>query len=81
MATSKKTSDNFNFETSVEELNKIVSTMEQGDLPLEKSLEYFEQGVGLINQCQKALDTAQQKVDILTQSQSNDTLEPFNSDE
>lgn len=58
--------DAFNFEKSLEQLNTLVDTMEQGDLPLEKSLQYFEDGVKLIKQCQKALSDAEQKVTILT---------------
>lgn len=58
--------DAFNFEKSLEQLNTLVDTMEQGDLPLEKSLQYFEDGVKLIQQCQKALSDAEQKVTLLT---------------
>ncbi len=72
-----KKSEAFDFEKSLEELNRIVAQMEQGELSLEKSLEHFEQGIGLIRQCQKALQEAEQKVQILTQENGKDSLKPF----
>jgi exodeoxyribonuclease VII small subunit len=72
----KKTSA-FDFEKSLEELNRLVVQMEQGELSLEKSLEHFEQGIALIRQCQKALQEAEQKVQILTQENGQSKLKPF----
>ena len=53
------------FEASLEELERIVSQLEAGDLPLDRSLELFEQGVRLSRECQKRLDEAERKVEIL----------------
>jgi len=53
------------FEAALAELEKLVETLEQGDLSLEASLEHFERGVALTRQCQKALRDAEQKVEIL----------------
>ncbi len=53
------------FETSLEELEQIVRHLEAGDLPLDRSLELFEQGVRLSRECQKRLDEAERKVEIL----------------
>jgi exodeoxyribonuclease VII small subunit len=75
----KKT--NIDFEKSLDTLNKLVDKMEQGNLPLEESLKHFEEGVGLIRQCQEALNNAEQKVKILTEKQGKDVLENFNTDE
>lgn len=69
--------DQPNFEKSLEELQKIVDTMESGDLPLEKALEQFESGVKLIRECQKSLQAAEQKVQILLK----DKLVDFDNDE
>ncbi len=55
------------FEKAVKELESLVERMEQGELSLEDSLKAFERGVELTRQCQKALDEAEQKVDMLTQ--------------
>jgi exodeoxyribonuclease VII small subunit len=53
------------FESSLRELERIVGELEAGDLPLERSLELFEQGVRLSRECQKRLDEAERKVEIL----------------
>jgi exodeoxyribonuclease VII small subunit len=53
------------FESSLKELEEIVSRLEAGDLPLEQSLDLFEQGIRLSRDCQKRLDEAERKVEIL----------------
>jgi exodeoxyribonuclease VII small subunit len=53
------------FESSLGELEQIVRHLESGDLPLDRSLELFEQGVRLSRECQKRLDEAERKVEIL----------------
>jgi len=53
------------FETSLDELEQIVKQLEAGDLPLDRSLELFEQGIRLSRECQKRLDEAERKVEIL----------------
>lgn len=69
MTAQKPSAKTLNFEKSVAELDKLVSKMESGNLPLEDSLKYFEQGISLIRQCQDALKHAEQKVKILTKDQ------------
>jgi len=61
----KKTAAKSNFETSLTALERIVRDMEQGDLPLEKSLELFEQGVRLSRECQERLSEAERRVEVL----------------
>lgn len=53
------------FEQSLAELETIVEKLEQGDLSLDESLQYFERGVQLTRVCQAALKQAEQKVEIL----------------
>lgn len=53
------------FESSLEELERIVQQLEGGDLPLDRSLELFEHGVRLSRECQKRLDEAERKIEIL----------------
>lgn len=54
-----------NFEQSMTELEKIVKTLEEGELPIEKSIEEFEKGIGLIKNLRALLETAQKQVDAL----------------
>ena len=53
------------FERSLAELEAIVEKLEQGELSLDESLQYFERGVQLTRVCQGALKQAEQKVEIL----------------
>jgi exodeoxyribonuclease VII small subunit len=66
-----------NFEQSLNELEKIVAELEQGDISLEESLKSFEKGVELTRACQKALKEAEQKVQILIEENGDANLEPF----
>ena len=53
------------FEDAVKKLESIVTRLEDGDIPLEESLELFEEGVKLSGFCAKKLDEAEKKVEIL----------------
>jgi exodeoxyribonuclease VII small subunit len=53
------------FESSLEALEQIVRQLEDGDLPLEKSLELFEQGIRLSRECQERLSQAERRIEIL----------------
>lgn len=70
---------NPNFEESLEELETLVERMEKGDLSLEHSLQQFERGIELTRSCQKALQEAEQKVQILT-GDGSDVIAPFEGD-
>jgi exodeoxyribonuclease VII small subunit len=66
------------FEASLEALERIVQQLEQGDLPLEKSLELFEQGIGLSRQCQERLNQAERRIEILLRdNQGRTVVSPF----
>lgn len=54
------------FETSLEELERVVKELEKGDLPLERSLELFETGTRLSAECKKLLEDAETRVELLT---------------
>jgi exodeoxyribonuclease VII small subunit len=54
-------------EKSLASLEKIVDELESGDLPLEKAMQKFEDGIKLTRSCQAALREAEQKVEILMQ--------------
>jgi exodeoxyribonuclease VII small subunit len=70
------------FEASYKELEKIVEQLEAGDLPLERSLELYEQGVRLWRQCHKRLDDAEHRVEVLLKgADGNLTTAPFEEPE
>jgi exodeoxyribonuclease VII small subunit len=53
------------FEARLASLEKIVRELERGDLPLERSLELFEQGVQLSRECQERLNEAERRIEVL----------------
>ena len=69
------------FEKSLSELEALVQKLEQGDVPLEDALKTFERGVALTRQCQTALRTAQQKVEILLSKDGQETVQSFDEDD
>lgn len=67
----------FNLEKSLTDLEEIVDELESGDLPLEKAMKKFEEGIKLTRGCQAALKEAEQKVEILLKSAGGEDLEEF----
>jgi exodeoxyribonuclease VII small subunit len=65
------------FEDCLQQLEKIVEQLEKGDLPLEKSLQLFEEGVRLSNSCRQELEAAEGKVEILMKQGGKLQPEPF----
>ena len=74
MATRKKKLD---YEAAVTELESLVERLEQGDISLEESLKLYESGVLLTRDCQDALKTAEQKVQMLLEQSGQSTLVDF----
>ena len=56
------------FEISLKDLEKIVSELEKGDLPLEAQLKSFEKGVSLSRECMKRLEEVERRVELLVQN-------------
>jgi exodeoxyribonuclease VII small subunit len=69
------------FERSLTELEALVTKLEEGDVPLEDALKTFERGVALTRQCQTALRTAQQKVEILLARNGTEEVAPFSDED
>jgi exodeoxyribonuclease VII small subunit len=68
------------FEASLDELEKVVKELETGDLPLERSLELFEKGMALSDQCRKQLEDAETRVEMLVKKEGRLQPEPFRLD-
>ena len=62
------------FEASLEALEQIVRQLESGDLPLEKSLELFEQGIRLSRECQDRLSQAERRIEVLMRDNQGRTV-------
>jgi exodeoxyribonuclease VII small subunit len=67
------------FEECLERLEKIVQELEKGEVPLEKSLTLFEEGMQLSSACREELEQAEGKVEILLKKNGRlqqETFEP-----
>jgi exodeoxyribonuclease VII small subunit len=78
--TTRKKPESLTFEQSMQELETLVAKMEQGDLPLEDALQSFERGIQLARHSQQKLKDAEQKVQILTSQNGQQTLDVFEPD-
>ena len=67
------------FEKNLKELEGVVKALEGGEVSLEQMLELFEKGVRLTKQCTNALDSAEQKINILIKNKDTGEIEeqPF----
>ena len=72
----KKTSQP-DFEKALSELESLVDNLEKGELPLEETLKQFERGIELTRCCQKALKSAEQRVEILLAGSETEKTEPY----
>lgn len=69
-------------EKALTDLETLVEELEAGDLPLEKAMKKFEDGIKLTRSCQTALKDAEQKVEILLKSAGEDeSLQDFGGGE
>ena len=75
----KKKLENLSFEESLNELDTIVQSLEQGDLNQEESMALFERGLNLSQLSQVKLQTAEQKVKILLEKNGATQLADFDS--
>jgi exodeoxyribonuclease VII small subunit len=64
------------FELALAELEKIVSELESGQAPLERSIEVYERGAALKAHCEKKLEAARLRVEKIVVGASGPTAEP-----
>ena len=63
-----KKEKNQTFEDALSRLETLVEKMESGDGTLEQSLDWFEEGMSLIESCRQELESAEQKVQELSKN-------------
>ena len=70
------------FEKAMQQLEQIVADLEAGDIPLDKALQKFEEGMALSKYCAERLDETEKKVAILLKNEDGqDTEAPFTDDD
>ena len=69
------------FEQAMKQLEQIVQDLESGDMPLEKAIKTFEEGIALSKFCSKKLDETEKRITILMQdAEGNRSESPFPAD-
>jgi exodeoxyribonuclease VII small subunit len=69
------------FEKSIQLLEDIVQELETGDLPLEKAIQRFEEGMSLSKGCSNMLDETEKKISVLIEEADGTLTEkPFLTD-
>ena len=70
-----------NLEESLTEISSLIEKMEHSEQTLEQSLTHFERGITLVKHCNKILEEAEQKVQILIQNNNQDELQAYGDDQ
>lgn len=65
------------FEQALEQLEQIVAQLEGGDVPLEKSISLFQQGMSLSNFCNQQLEQVEKKIEMLIDEDGQMQKQPF----
>ncbi|WP_248925310.1 exodeoxyribonuclease VII small subunit [Paenibacillus hamazuiensis] len=66
------------FEQAMEKLEHIVLQLENGDVPLEKAIELFQEGMKLSQLCSQKLEHVERKIEILLEEEGGMVKKPFN---
>ena len=82
MAKNEKKTDisNLNFEQAIKELTGIVNKIEQGEVPLQESLEQYERGMSLIQHCRTILKKAEERIEKIAEANTEDRRQETGED-
>ena len=69
------------FESQIENLEKIVAELENGELSLDESVSKFEEGIKISKECNKTLEEAEMKITILINNDGETKEEEFKINE
>jgi len=64
--------DNLSFEEAIKELTNIVGKIEQGEIPLQDSLEQYEKGMALIKRCRGILQQAEKRIEKISKEEETE---------
>ena len=82
MSQSSKPAKPESFEKNIERLDAIVRQLEDADLPLEKALQLYEEGMKLSEVCQKQLQEAEGRIQVLMKRAGGKiAAEPFEQED
>lgn len=66
--------DQLTFEQAIDKLEKVVKKLESGDLSLNESLKYYQQGIELIKLCNSQLEETKDKIKMLTENEEGNKV-------
>lgn len=73
----KGTESRKDFEGNITRLKEVVKQLEEGNLSLEESLEFFEEGIKLYRLCNEVLNNAEQRISLLIEEDNSIIERPF----
>lgn len=73
--------DNMTFEQALQRLEEIVQKLEDGDAPLEKAVELFQEGMALSKRCSSQLDSVEKRIEMLMEENGEWAKKPFTAEE
>jgi exodeoxyribonuclease VII small subunit len=79
--TEKNNKTSLTFEQAIDQLNQIVSRIEQGQVPLQESLEQYEKGMKLIQHCRGILQDAEKRIEQISAQNESASAEAEEPDE
>ncbi len=65
------------FEQAIEQLEKIVALLESGDVPLEKAIDLYQEGMRLSRLCGQKLEQVEKKIEMLVEGEAGLSRKPF----
>ncbi|MFJ9290806.1 exodeoxyribonuclease VII small subunit [Bacillus halotolerans] len=77
--TDMKKNENMTFEEAMKGLESIVSKLEEGDVPLEQAINYFQEGMALSKMCHEKLQKVEKQMDFILKEDGE--LAPFSVQE
>jgi len=72
-------SEELTFEEAMKKLEEIVAKLEEGDVPLEKAIAFYQEGMALSKICSDKLKQVQEQMTLIMNEQGE--TEPFNVQE
>jgi len=65
------------FEAAIEKLEKIVTRLESGDVPLEEAIDLFQEGMRLSQYCSQKLEQVERRIEMLMEDENGLARKPF----
>lgn len=73
--------ETLSFEQAIEKLETIVAMLEGGDVPLEKAIELYQEGMRLSQLCGQKLEQVERKIEMLVEGENGVMKKPFQAAE